>query len=496
MRVEPGLQLSYTIFVMERRRSPARVSGWLAALFALSLAPYAHAQSLPTPPVVTPPVTPPSAPTPKAKHPKAAKPVTTPLLVMMSVVATSPDPPWLLRIENAGPVTIRIPADSRLLRFEMKASKGGTKKCAPPKAMVPSSFPDSRELFLRPGEVYEEEIDPRLYCFGDTTDLLRPGTVLIPHFGFGTSWGAPKEPFVAQATDYADPFTPLKDIKGPELTLPAVPAPPPPAPPQVPAGQDPLAPLGSGIDPKDSPPPRTPAAPTSTPKKDGAATDDDGADAPTDGDAPPPAVVDKNAGYLDIYVSRLVDAGSPRDVVLTIRAKNEGRRKLAGVLRSRMLHFKVEEVGADNRTLREVMCTHQEAAHGIATEAVSQVGPGKEITIPILVSEICPRGTFSKPGLYRVTGVLDTSQVGESLKADPWLGHALARQSALVRLATAKEDFYYASARTGPAHLPPGVMLAAEDPTDAPAPPPPPKDQKPPQPPTVVAPQNKQPDPT
>ena len=119
--------------------------------------------------------------------------------------------------------------------------------------------------------------------------------------------------------------------------------------------------------------------------------------------------------------------------MITIRAKNEGKRKLAAVLRSRMLHFKVEEVGADNRTLREVMCTHQEAAHGIATEMISQVGPGKEITIPILVSEICPRGTFNKPGLYRVTGVLDTSQVGESLKADPWLGQALARQSRCAR---------------------------------------------------------------
>ena len=61
------------------------------------------------------------------------------------------------------------------------------------------------------------------------------------------------------------------------------------------------------------------------------------------------------------------------------------------------------------------------------------------------------------------------------LKHDPWLGKALARQSALIRLATAKESFYYASPRTGPANLPPNTMLVAGE---APPPAEPPHDAK------------------
>ncbi|NUP04941.1 MAG: hypothetical protein HOW73_02655 [Polyangiaceae bacterium] len=395
--------------------------------------------------------------------------------IEMSVTATSPDPPWLLRIENTSDVPVRIPADSRLLHFDLKASKGGTKKCAPPKGLVPKDFDQKRELFLKPGEVYEEEIDPRMYCFGDTTDFLRPGTKLTPHFGFGKSWGAPKEPFVAQSTDDLAPNTPLKSVSGLEFTLPPVPSPPP-APGAAPGapgtnGPKPVGEMGSGIDtpgakPAPGPAPKPAPAPTSAGGTAPAGSPQTPApgpegDAPTDGQPAQPAIVDKNAGHLDVFVSRLIDASAPRDIVLTVRAKNEGKRKLAAVLRGRMLHFHVEEVGADNRTLRNVDCTHQNAGHGIATEMISQVGPGKEVSIPLSISEICPRGTFPKPGLYRITPKLDTAQEGEVLKHDPWLGQALARQSALVRLATAKDGYYYASPRSGPKNLPPNTLMVA-----------------------------------
>lgn len=424
----------------------------LAATLCIALAPPAtsRAEEPAKPPAPAP------VPAPKMKGNAAAKATPAkPLPVIVTVTATSPDPPWLLRIENQSDVPVRIPADSRLLRFDLVAGKGGAKKCAPPAGLVPSSFDVKRELFLRAGEIYEEAIDPRMYCFGETTDLLRAGTKLTPTFGFTPGWGAPKEPFAAEAADPLDPYLPLKTLKGEPFVLPAVPPPAPPPPPSASAPAPSLSEAGSGIGGGASQP--APPAPSTDAS--------DAAEAPPVS-APAP-VVDKAAGQLDIYLSRLVDAAAARDVVLTIRAKNEGHRKLAAVLRSRMLHFRVEELGADNRTLRSVTCVHQSGAHAIATEMVGELKPGKEEKLTVSIFETCPVGTFSKPGLYRVTPELDTSQEGEALKHTPWLGKALARQSALVRLATAKGSYYYASPRSGPLTLPPNTMLVASSPGDA-----------------------------
>ncbi len=359
-------------------------------------------------------------PPPKAWKPKPAKPK---LPVSIQVTATSPDPPWLLRIENTGASPIRIPADARLLSFELrKSKKAQAQKCALPKAMVPSTFPKQRELYLAPGQVYEEQIDPRLYCFGDAIDSLRPGAVLKPTFGFGPGFMAQKEPFAAQGTDRPEAFEPLKQVVGAELVLPVVVAPP-----SVPKaeGQSGGAPASAGA--------KSPEAKT--------------ASAAADPNAP---IVDRNQGKIDIYVSRTSDAAAPRDVVSTIRAVNEGGRQLSAVLRGRMLHFTVEHLASDNTAISKVECRGQDAAHGVATEMVSQVKPGNTVSISLLLAEVCPKGTFPKPGLYRVTPVLDASMTGESLKLDPWLGKALGLQPTLARVATAREPFYDQAPKAGP----------------------------------------------
>ena len=371
-----------------------------------------------------------SAPKPPAPKlpPKPKKPK---LPVTITVTATSPDPPWLVHIENTSDVAVRIPADMRLLSFDLKSTMydGKTanpmKKCAVPRAMAPKSFPASRELYLEPGEFYEEQIDPRLYCFGDSIDLLRPGSVVKPRFGFGPATFGAKEPFAAQGTDRPEAYEAQKEIVGAEVVLPPLPKPPPAA------EGAPKAALG-GEQAKPEPPP-------TASKKD----------------------PDRNRGDIDIYVSRTSDASAPRDVLLTIRAVNEGKRQLAAVLRGRMLQFVVEELAPDNTARRRVECAGQNAPHGIASEMVGDVKPGREVDLPLLVAEMCPRATFPKPGLYRVTPVLDASMSGESLKLDPWLGTALAMQSSLARVATAREPYYDEKPHAGPLAAPAGK------PTDA-----------------------------
>lgn len=372
------------------------------------------------------------------------------LPVKLTVTAPSPDPAWVLRLENNGPSAVRIAADPLLLSFELKAKKGGAKSCKVPTAMKPSSFPAARELYLLPGEFYEEKIDPRLYCFGETTDLLAEGTKLTPKYGFGPSWGASKEPYAAQGLDNPESYEPAKELVGEAFVLPGVGKPVTPAAQPGAAKPDSAKPDAAQPDTandgagKDGEP-----VDTAQPSKASAAPAPEGAAAALAGDT-----VDRNAPHIDIYARQLVDAGAARDVVINVRAVNEGRRQLLTVLRSRMLHFRVEELKADNTARHTTECVHQNAPHGIASEMVERVAPGRELSVPILVAEICPVGTFGRPGLYRITPVLDASMAGESLKVDPWLGKTLALQPSLVRLATARGDFHQGGPVKGPLVLP------------------------------------------
>ncbi|MFO0548995.1 MAG: hypothetical protein U0271_11450 [Polyangiaceae bacterium] len=376
---------------------------------------------------------------------KGAKAPSKPKLpVTFTVTAPSPDPPWTMRIENTGNAPIRIPADIRLLSFDLRTSgKSQTRKCAAPKSMVPGSFPQKRELYLKPGEFYEETFDPRMFCFGDSTDLLRPGTRLVPHFGFSDS--STGEPFAAEGTDDPASFAPARNLAGPEFVLGPVIAASTSA--SATASASASAEASSSTAPA-SAAPSSSAAPTAS----ASATASTTAAEPAGGTTADEKVADANAGHIEIYVKRLVDVDAPRDAVVTITAKNEGKRRLSTVLRSRMLKFKVELLKADNTPEYVVSCAGQDGAHGVAVELTSEVGAGKSVELPLLVAELCPRGTFTRPGLYRVTPLLDASHEGEALKKDnDWLGQSLALQSALIRVATGREPFYKSTPSAGSA---------------------------------------------
>ena len=77
---------------------------------------------------------------------------------------------------------------------------------------------------------------------------------------------------------------------------------------------------------------------------------------------------DRNAPRLDIFVNRFEEAAAPRDIVVTIRAVNEGRRTLSTLIRGRMLSFVIEELGPDNKPRSSFECTGQHAPHAIPIE--------------------------------------------------------------------------------------------------------------------------------
>jgi hypothetical protein len=170
---------------------------------------------------------------------------------------------------------------------------------------------------------------------------------------------------------------------------------------------------------------------------------------------PAAPTVDENAGRVDVFVRRYADAHAGRDVVVTIDAVNEGHRSLSAVLRGRMLSFTVEELGRDNRAVNTVQCSGSHKPHAIASEAVRSYRPGQKATIPLLLAEFCPHGTFKRPGLYRALPYIDTTVDGEALEEQAYIGQALARQSALIRVATGAEPFVAPPPRKLP---PPGAL--------------------------------------
>jgi hypothetical protein len=379
----------------------------------------------------TPPASEKAAPRAKAAPKLAEVPLS------LRVLAASPDPPWLLVVENTGDRPIRVPADERLLSFDLRPKpKSAAIACKLPAAMVPTEFDDDRELVLEAGESLTIAIDPRLYCFGSSVDKLVPGATLVPRFGFA-KFAQSKDAFVAAPLDAPSTLAPRRFVQGEPFVLPAVPtaSPTPPTPP----GPTPTEDAGpvSGAPASSSPASSSPASsspPAST---------------------TPLETRDRRAPQLDVYVEQRVDAHAGRDVVLTIRAVNEGERKLKTVLRTRMLRVRVEELRADNEAAQETLCTGQHAAHGVASEHVTTLGTKGQSTLSLLVAELCPKETFRKPGLYRLRAEIDTSVEGESLKADPWLLGALARQSALARVATGRAPFHVGHPSAGPLELPP-----------------------------------------
>lgn len=339
-------------------------------------------------------------------------PEKTPLPVKISITAPTPDPPWTMRVENSGEHPIRIAADVRLLSFELDWTtvSGGpqtqTLKCAAPSGLRPSKFPKARELYLKPGEAFQQDFDPRLYCFGFTGDALTNATVVHPHYGFNTpSWSASKGPFVAQGIDEPAEYAARTSIDADPIQLAyALVAPPPPPPKEE---KDPFAHL------RVPPPPPEPEY----------------------------FFLDKNRARFVVTVDRFSDVNAPRDIMVNVHLKNDGTHDMIAALRGRMISFVVEQLGRDGKSMHTTDCAGENQTHPISAEMIRGLSGGQSVTIPLLVAEVCPPMTFEKPGLYRVTPRLDTSVSGEAADLDAYIGRAFTRDAVLVRVATGREAF-------------------------------------------------------
>jgi hypothetical protein len=379
------------------------------------------------------------------------------------IIAPSVVTPWTLRIDNEGDKPMRIPADVRLLRFEIEnvevlSTKPGqparirTKKvkCAVPRALRPASFPEPRALMLQPGQSYIEEFDPRLVCFGKDAAALSGGAVVRARFGWDPQpkGRAPTAPLAVEVAEQPPRFSNLRELIAPTMVIPYVapkldpnrpmaagptsPAPPP----QEAAERKPDRPDDAGskrrggkrADRGERPGNPEPAAASPEPVKPAAA--------PKPETTTSAAPEDINAPRLEIISTPYADVGSARGLSVAVTATNVGHRPTMAALRARMVAFEVN--GPDT----VVSCDASSATHSVPREAFRNLKPRDKVTFTVLLAEVCPRQTFSRSGIYRVRATLHANEGGSQFGLTAYTGVSPAATPTLVRLHTAPEPFY------------------------------------------------------
>jgi len=362
-----------------------------------------------------------------------APPPLPPAPARLRIIAPTMTGPWTMRIDNEGTVPLRVPADVRLLRLEVEvAGEKKPIKCEVPKSLRPSKFPESRALLLGPGQSYAEPFDPRLFCFGKAASALQSNAVVHARFG----WDPPKKyvkkppkpPFAAESTEREPTLAPEPELRAPAILLGDAPPPPAPAPAQpAPAAED--------------------------AKKE-----------PATQGAPAP-IVDERAGRLVVSSETYRDLASPHGATLKVTAKNDGLRPILVALRPWMFSFRVDgPYGTTNA------CPN-DPPRGLPRDAFRTLEPGASTSFSIVLSEVCPRDTFTRPGLYRVTPTLNAGETASGI--DAYTAEVKADKASLVRLAAGPEAFYLEPPRALPAPPPPAPDATPAPASDAePAPPP------------------------
>ncbi|WP_438000279.1 hypothetical protein WMF26_11055 [Sorangium sp. So ce185] len=403
-----------------------------------------------------------AAPRAGAKKKATEPPPPPPAPARVWLVAPSPKGPWTLRIDNEGERPMRIPADVRLLRFEIDTLNKRTKKttrCAAPVGLKPSGFPERRALLLAPGQSYVEHFDPRLLCFGKDEAALAGGAVVRAWYGWGPppKWSrkAPSPPFAAESTDDPPAFAPAPGLAAPTVVL-SYGLPRKEAAADGAGDAEPPSAADHEAQPSADTTPQPSADKTPQPSADKAPqpsadkTPQPPADKPIQvaAGAPGEPIVDANAPRLELTSEPWSDAASPRSIVVRVSAKNAGRRPMTVAIRSRMLAFLV--VGPNGTTV----CEASAPTGAIPRDMFRTLKPGASVDLSLLLREVCPDNTFAREGLYQVRATLHANEPGTALGLDAYTAVVRARSSTLLRVKSAPEPFYATAPRAVPTPKP------------------------------------------
>jgi len=334
------------------------------------------------------------------------------------ITETGPEQPWTLHLHNRGNAPIGVSADAGLLWFEVEVPGIASPRiCRLPEPLWPTGMRRRSAQVLPPGERFSRRFDPRFFCFSDIVQTtLVPGAKLTPHFGWphvaaskngGKASGKPSEParvgpaFVAWAVEEAAPAPADAAEAAPED-----------------------APLNGSEE----------------------GTEGDGPSAgpwqpPTEGLenitgaslvlAPPYAKWSERSPApnptINIAMLAGTDAEDERGAVVTVGVSNGAAVPQTVVVRRELISFSV--VGPDG----PFECPPGELGPPDVA-SFSTLAPRASQQLVVRLLEMCPRGGFSRPGVYEVRATFHGRFSGQSVGIDAFVGEVSSPRPALVRV--------------------------------------------------------------
>lgn len=315
----------------------------------------------------------------------------------VTVSERGPRRPWILHFENVTEEALMVVADPRLLSF--KAAVPGKREpvdCTLPSSMRPAHPVVEAMVELQPGGHAIRTFDPRFFCFSDKEqETLVPGTVLETEFGWPsktkTYWKKGRkitdalpdtEPYIAWPATEATVRAPLKNVQGNHVTL------------------------GPKYARWSRPPPAL--------------------DTSEEADPEPTIEIRKGA-----------DAYDERNIVSTVVLKNPRRETLTIFFRRELLTFEVLS------PLGLIECQAAPDEREPSTMAFSSIRPGGSMSIASRLVELCPRGTFGRPGFYLVHARFDAIIDGHEEGVHAYTGSFRTRRPVPVRVQTGEFPFLF-----------------------------------------------------
>ncbi len=332
----------------------------------------------------------------KAK-PREAEPALPQASVSLKVTPGKDGGPWTLKIENTGELPVRIAADAHLLSFELTppavTEADPKKKTAKAPAVLRCTLPDDArpstdegsDLVVPSKRSWSASFDPLFYCFGARERAaLTAGTSVKARFGFGVSTQK-------AATTANPPFA--------------------------------ITPVGAAVG---------KIGPAKYIESDTFALTETVSVTPPTSAAP--ASPDETSSGVSLTTSEALDASRGVELATTVTLHNNGDRPVTLLFRPDMLLFTVSSPAGN------VSCGYPRQVGSPIRELFTTVGVKGRSDTSVLVTAVCPAGTFDEPGIYRVFPRIDTTGAsGRALGLKTWEGQAAAKVPLLLRVRTAKK---------------------------------------------------------
>jgi hypothetical protein len=134
-------------------------------------------------------------------------------------------------------------------------------------------------------------------------------------------------------------------------------------------------------------------------------------------------------GSVALSVPETLDSARGVDLPTTVTLTNTSERPVTVLYRPEMMGFTVSTPAGS------VRCGGGRQVGSPIRELFSTVRPKGRLDMGVLITAICPPGTFDEPGLYRVLPRLDTTGAsGRALGLKTWDSVAVGKKPLLVRI--------------------------------------------------------------